>query len=305
MRDLSWGSFGNHPHIDGDWPHGSFPSMSESLSKDRGRRDPIFHKLIYTSSSKLPSLISKVSGAPSEKRVHLCRKHVWSEASGTSGGGRGPSNDCEHFLHWQSDQQFLVLPRLPKPVNCKKSKQPGAKLHPWRKAIPGPESQGVSQEPGAKAQGCQGLRFLCCSLLSFCSSKPTPGRIFCFILSGISEASEFWLLEEFQGCHLAYLTYMQSESVESLVVQLCLSLSDLMDCSPPGSSVHGILQARILEWLPFPSPGDLPDPGIEPRSPALQADSLTSEWPGKPRIHLVKFWAGWSTSWNQDWQEKY
>ena len=65
--------------------------------------------------------------------------------------------------------------------------------------------------------------------------------------------------------------------MESLVVQLCLSLSDLMDCSPPGSSVHGILQARILEWLPFPSPGDLPDPGIEPRSPALQADSLTSE----------------------------
>ena len=70
---------------------------------------------------------------------------------------------------------------------------------------------------------------------------------------------------------------MESESVESLVVQLCLSLSDLMDCSPPGSSVHGILQARILEWLPFPSPGDLPDPGIEPRSPALQADSLISE----------------------------
>ena len=40
------------------------------------------------------------------------------------------------------------------------------------------------------------------------------------------------------------------------------------------------LQARILEW-PFPSPGDLPNPGIEPRSPALQADSLPSEPPGK------------------------
>ena len=65
--------------------------------------------------------------------------------------------------------------------------------------------------------------------------------------------------------------------MESLVVQLCLILSDLMGCSPPGSSVDGILQARILEWLPFPYPGDLPDPGIEPRSPALQADSLTSE----------------------------
>ena len=39
-----------------------------------------------------------------------------------------------------------------------------------------------------------------------------------------------------------------------------------MDCSPLGSSVHGIILARIL--LPFPSPGDLPDPGIEPASPA-------------------------------------
>ena len=54
-----------------------------------------------------------------------------------------------------------------------------------------------------------------------------------------------------------------------------------MDCSPPGSSVYGILQARVLEWLPFPSPGDLPDPGIKPRSPTLQADALTSEQPGK------------------------
>ena len=53
-----------------------------------------------------------------------------------------------------------------------------------------------------------------------------------------------------------------------------------MDGSPPGSSVNGILQARILEWLPFPSPGDLPDPGIEPRSPTLQADTLLSELKG-------------------------
>ena len=57
---------------------------------------------------------------------------------------------------------------------------------------------------------------------------------------------------------------------------------DPKDCSLPGSSDHGIAQARILKWLPFPSPGDLPDPGIEPRSPALQADALTSEPPGKP-----------------------
>ena len=51
-----------------------------------------------------------------------------------------------------------------------------------------------------------------------------------------------------------------------------------MDCNPPGSSVHGILQA-LEYWtgLPFPSPGDLPDPGFEPRSAALQADSLPAE----------------------------
>ena len=60
-----------------------------------------------------------------------------------------------------------------------------------------------------------------------------------------------------------------------------------MDCSLPGSSVHGTCPwdspwTRILEWVPCPSSGDLPDPGIEPRSPALQADSLPSEPPGEP-----------------------
>ena len=47
-----------------------------------------------------------------------------------------------------------------------------------------------------------------------------------------------------------------------------------MDCSPPGSPVQEILWARIWSGLPFPSPGNLPDPGIEPESLALQADSL-------------------------------
>ena len=71
------------------------------------------------------------------------------------------------------------------------------------------------------------------------------------------------------------------ERKESEVAQPCPTLCDPVDCSPPGSSVYGILQARVLEWLPFPSPGDLPDPGIKPRSPTLQADALTSEQPGK------------------------
>ena len=66
------------------------------------------------------------------------------------------------------------------------------------------------------------------------------------------------------------------------VAQSCLTLCNSMDCSPPVSSVHGILQASMLEWVAIPSPGDLPDPGIKPRPPPLQADSLLSESPGKP-----------------------
>ena len=59
-----------------------------------------------------------------------------------------------------------------------------------------------------------------------------------------------------------------------LVAQSCLPVCNPMVCSQPGSSVHGILQARILER--FPSPGNLPNPGIEPSSLALQAESLLS-----------------------------
>ena len=62
-------------------------------------------------------------------------------------------------------------------------------------------------------------------------------------------------------------------------LHLCLTLCDPMDCSLPGFSVHGILQARILEWVAFLPPGELPNPGIEPASltsPALADGFLTT-----------------------------
>ena len=65
--------------------------------------------------------------------------------------------------------------------------------------------------------------------------------------------------------------------VKVKVAQSCLTFCDAMDL------VHGILQARILEWVSFPSPVYLPNPGIEPRSPTLQADSLPAEPQGKPK----------------------
>ena len=57
---------------------------------------------------------------------------------------------------------------------------------------------------------------------------------------------------------------------------------DPMDCSSPGSSVHGASQQEYWNGLPVPSPGDLPDPEVKPRYPTLQADYLPSEPPGKP-----------------------
>ena len=60
------------------------------------------------------------------------------------------------------------------------------------------------------------------------------------------------------------------------------TLYDTMDGSPSGSSVYGILHARILEWVAMPFSRDLPDPEIKSKSPALQAVSLPSEQTGKP-----------------------
>ena len=60
-----------------------------------------------------------------------------------------------------------------------------------------------------------------------------------------------------------------------------------MDCSPLGSSVHEISQAKIVEWVAFSFSGDLSAPGIESESPALAGDSFTAEpreagYPGRP-----------------------
>ena len=83
--------------------------------------------------------------------------------------------------------------------------------------------------------------------------------------------------------------------MSALYTQLCPALCDPMDCSLPGFSVHGILQAKLLEWLLFPPPGDLPDPGTELMclaSPALAGRFFTTTPPGKRcmcvcmRVHM-------------------
>ena len=83
-----------------------------------------------------------------------------------------------------------------------------------------------------------------------------------------------WLTHTY-GCMYVYMR--EGKNYIYIFAQLWSSICDPMDCSPPGYSVHGILQARILEWVAISFSRGLPDPGIEPRSPAWQADSFLSE----------------------------
>ena len=84
------------------------------------------------------------------------------------------------------------------------------------------------------------------------------------------------------GCSAAYgpaRLDLGCVHVQAKLLQSCPTLGDPMDCSPPGSSVHGILPARILEWVACPPPGDLPDSGTETSSltsPALPGGFFTT-----------------------------
>ena len=82
---------------------------------------------------------------------------------------------------------------------------------------------------------------------------------------------------------LSKLVFLSVMVLCGCYVNSIVSLCDPMDCSLPGFSVHGILQARILEWVEIPFFRDLPNPGIEPTPPVLRADSVPSEPPGKSK----------------------
>ena len=80
------------------------------------------------------------------------------------------------------------------------------------------------------------------------------------------------------------------ECTKQTATQSCPTLCDPMDCSPPGSLVHGIFQHEYWSGLLFPSLGDLPNPGIEFTPPALQADALLlSHWVSpRPTMATIK-----------------
>ena len=84
------------------------------------------------------------------------------------------------------------------------------------------------------------------------------------------------------------------------VTQSCPTL-----CNPMYYTIHGILQVRILEWVPVsPSPGDLPNPGIKPWSLTLQGNSLPAEPSGKPKnteVGCLSLLQGISTTQESNW----
>ena len=127
-----------------------------------------------------------------------------------------------------------------------------------------------------------------CSNLHICTrSKP----LHYFVLSLLSLISLYFSHDSRTILHSQGPIGLHT-SISSIVcvlaAQLCPTFCYPKDCSPPGYSVHGILQARVWSGLPFPSPGDLLNPGIEARSPALKAESLPCEPPGKPRFHTYE-----------------
>ena len=118
---------------------------------------------------------------------------------------------------------------------------------------PSPPTQSLPTSPW------QPLIFLLCLVLTFSECHRVGG-------TQLIAFSDWLLSPRGGGC---------------LVAESCLTLCNPMDCS---FSADGISQARILNRLPFPSPGDLPDPGIEPPSPASAGRFFTTEPPGKSRL---------------------
>ena len=115
--------------------------------------------------------------------------------------------------------------------------------------------------PDALAQGAQPGALLWPRWLGWGESRREvqEGRNICVYISLVAQM-------------VKNLPAVQEKWREVKVTQSCLTLF----CDPMDCTVHGILQSRILEWVAFPFSRDIPNPGVEPRSPALWADSFTS-----------------------------
>ena len=106
--------------------------------------------------------------------------------------------------------------------------------------------------------------------------------------ASILQCSAFFIVQLSHPYMTTGKTIALAAAAAAKSIQSCPTLCDPIDGSPAGSAVPGILQARTLEWVAISFFRDLPDPGIKPGSPTLQADSLPSEPLGNPHIETAK-----------------
>ena len=130
-----------------------------------------------------------------------------------------------------------------------------------------------------------------CSLSCFLCQWDSSGKS--------TEVSCHFLLQHKIMVHLKMDDKLKYDAkVKVMVAQSCLTLCDLwtVDCQAPLSMEFS--RQEYWRGQSFPSPGDLPDPGIEPKSPTLQADALTSEPPGKPpKLRTTEYPTGCQERW--------
>ena len=98
-----------------------------------------------------------------------------------------------------------------------------------------------------------------------------------------------WGHKESDTTSVVLWTFCTIIIVKVIVAQSCPTLFNHMNCSSPGSFVHGILQARTLEWVAFPFSRGLSDPRIKPKSPELQADFLPLEPHQRSPMMLIRW----------------
>ena len=129
---------------------------------------------------------------------------------------------------------------------------------------------GQEESPG----GGRGSPFQCS-----CLENPMDRAAWWATVHGVTKRSQRTRLKQLSRqtqhtCSLSVLTLTLNSICYCLVTQSCPTLCNTMDCSPPGSSVHGFSRQEYWSGLPFFSPRDLSDPRIKPEFPAWQVDSL-------------------------------
>ena len=103
-----------------------------------------------------------------------------------------------------------------------------------------------------------------------------------YLISYDAPSKKLWLFWVIKNIHIWWSTVFKMFMLGSycLVAKLCLTLWNPTDCSPPGSSDHEIFQARILEWLPFPTLGEFSSP----------RDGIPTQGLNLPLLHLLYYW---------------